>query len=145
MRAQMLQVGTLMVLNDCYNANPASMENALEILAVMDSTEKRRRVFICGDMAELGRQAENLHIELGRYIAEAGVGLVIAVGELAKLAAETAQASAGYDLKIKCFNDTVSACNNLHEIIKDYDIILVKGSRTAKLESAVEKLKELFS
>ncbi len=145
MRAEMLQVGTLTILNDCYNANPASMENALEILAGMDSTEQRRLVFICGDMAELGRQAESLHIELGRHIAEAKVGLVIAVGEFAKIAAEAAQAGAGNDLKIKCFKDTVSACNNLHEIIKDYDIILVKGSRTAKLESAVEKLKEIFS
>ncbi|GAJ09357.1 unnamed protein product, partial [marine sediment metagenome] len=36
-------------------------------------------------------------------------------------------------------------CNNLHEFIKDYDIVLVKGSRTAQLEAAVEKLKELFS
>lgn len=145
MRAQMLQVGTLTVLNDCYNANPASMENALEILAGMDSDEQRRLVFICGDMAELGQQTESLHVELGRHIAEAKVGLVIAVGELAKIAAEAAQENAGYDLKIKCFNDTVSACNNLHEIIKDYDIILVKGSRTAKLESAIEKLKEIFS
>ena len=145
MRAQMLQVGTLTVLNDCYNANPASMENALEILAGMDSDEQRRLVFICGDMAELGQQTESLHIELGQYIAEAKVSLVIGVGEFAKIAAEAAQENAGYDLKIKCFNDTVSACNNLHEIIKDYDIILVKGSRTAKLESAIEKLKEIFS
>ena len=145
MRAEVQQVGTLTVLNDCYNANPASMENALDILAGMDSTEKRRLVFICGDMAELGRQAEILHIELGRYIAEARIGFVISVGEFAKTAAETAQASAGYDLKIKCFDDTVSACNNLHEIIKDYDIILVKGSRTGKLELVIEKLKEIFS
>ncbi len=145
MRAEMLQVGTLKVLNDCYNANPASMKNALEILAGIDSTEERRLVFICGDMAELGQQAEILHIELGQYIAKAEVELVIAVGEFARTAAEAAKNSAAYNLKIKCFEDTVSACNNLHEIIKDYDIILVKGSRTAKLELAVEKLKELFS
>jgi UDP-N-acetylmuramoyl-tripeptide--D-alanyl-D-alanine ligase len=96
-------------------------------------------------MAELGRQAESLHIELGESIEQAKVDLVIAVGKFAKIAAEAAQTSAGYDLKIKCFEDTTSACNNLHEIIKDYDIILVKGSRTTKLELAVEKLKELFS
>jgi len=145
MRAEMQQIGTLKVLNDCYNANPASMKNALEILAGIDSTEEQRLVFICGDMAELGQQAESLHTELGEYIAKAEVNLVIAVGKFAKTAAEAAQDSAGYNLKIKCFEDTVSACNNLHEIIKDYDIILVKGSRTAKLELAVEKLKELFS
>jgi UDP-N-acetylmuramoyl-tripeptide--D-alanyl-D-alanine ligase len=96
-------------------------------------------------MAELGGQAERLHAELGGNIAQAGVQLLLAVGKFAKIAAEAAQASAEYDLKIKCFEDTVSAYNNLHEFIKDYDIILVKGSRVVKLEMLVEKLNELFS
>jgi UDP-N-acetylmuramoyl-tripeptide--D-alanyl-D-alanine ligase len=145
MRTELLQIGTLTVLSDCYNANPASMRNALEILANLDPTGQRRRVFICGDMAELGRQTERLHAELGASIAQAGVQLLLAVGKFAKVAAVTAQANAEYDLKIKCFKDTVSAYNNLHEFIKDYDIILVKGSRVAKLEMLVEKLNELFS
>jgi UDP-N-acetylmuramoyl-tripeptide--D-alanyl-D-alanine ligase len=145
MRTELLQIGTLTVLSDCYNANPASMRNALEILANLDSTGQRRRVFICGDRAELGRQTERLHAELGASIAQAGVQLLLAVGKFAKVAAVAAQANAEYDLKIKCFKDTVSAYNNLHEFIKDYDIILVKGSRVAKLEMLVEKLNELFS
>jgi UDP-N-acetylmuramoyl-tripeptide--D-alanyl-D-alanine ligase len=145
MRTELLQIGTLTVLSDCYNANPASMRNALEILANLETTGRRRKVFICGDMAELGRQTERLHTELGTSIAQAGVQLLLAVGRFAKIAAEAAQASAEYDLKIKCFEDTVSAYNNLHEFIKDYDIVLVKGSRVAKLEMLVEKLNELFS
>ena len=145
MRTELLQIGTLTVLNDCYNANPASMSNALDILANLDSSEKRRLVFICGDMAELGSQTEHLHTELGASIAGADVQLVIAVGKFAKVAAEAAKRSAEYDLQIKCFDDTLSACNNLKDSIKDYDIILVKGSRIAKLEMSVEKLKQLFS
>jgi len=145
MRAELLQIGTLTVLHDCYNANPASMRNALDILAGVDATGKRRLVFICGDMAELGQQAERLHTELGTAIAQAKVELLLAVGRFAAVAAKAAKASAEYDLVTKCFEDTVSACNNLHEFTKDYDIILVKGSRWAKLEMAVDKLKELFS
>jgi UDP-N-acetylmuramoyl-tripeptide--D-alanyl-D-alanine ligase len=145
MRTELLQIGTLTVLSDCYNANPASMRNALDILANLDPTGQRRTVFICGDMAELGQQTERLHAELGRNIAQAGVQLLLAVGKFAKIAAGAAKASAEYDLKIKCFEDTVSAYNNLHEFIKDYDIILVKGSRVAKLEMLVDKLNELFS
>ncbi len=153
MRAEMLQIGTLTVLNDCYNANPASMRNALNILAGLDPTGNRRLVFICGDMAELGQQTERLHTELGTSIAKAKVGLLVAAGKFAKIAAEAAKTTAEYNsdpheaksLQIKCFKDTISACNNLHEFIKDYDIILVKGSRTAKLEMVVEKLKELYS
>ncbi len=144
MRTELLQAGTLTILNDCYNANPASMKNALEILAGIDSAGRRRLVFICGEMAELGEQSEELHAELGTFIANAKVELLIAVGKLAKVAAESAEANARRDLQIKCFEDTASACNKLHEFIRDYDIILVKGSRTAKLETAVEKLKELF-
>jgi len=153
MRAELLQIGTLTLLNDCYNANPASMRNALDILTGLDPARKRRLVFICGDMAELGQQTERLHTELGTYIAQAKVGLLVAVGKFAKITSEAAKTTAEYNshsheaksLKIKCFEDTISACNNLHEFIKDYDIILVKGSRTAKLEMVVEKLKELYS
>jgi UDP-N-acetylmuramoyl-tripeptide--D-alanyl-D-alanine ligase len=144
MRTELLQIGTLTVLSDCYNANPASMKNALGILAKLDPTGKRRQVFICGDMAELGEQSERLHAELGDFIARTRVGLLLAVGKLAGVAAGAAKRSAEHDLQIKCFDDTLSACNNLHEFIKDYDIVLVKGSRTAGLETAVEKLSGLF-
>ncbi len=145
MRTELLQIGTLTVLSDCYNANPASMKNALEILASLDTTGQRRKVFICGDMAELGGQTERLHTELGVNIAQAGVQLLLAVGKFAKIAAEAAQKNADNYLEIKCFEDTVSAYNNLNQFIKDYDIVLVKGSRVAKLEVLVEKLNELFS
>jgi UDP-N-acetylmuramoyl-tripeptide--D-alanyl-D-alanine ligase len=145
MRTEILQIGTLTVLSDCYNANPASMRNALEILANLDPTGRRRLVFVCGEMAELGSQAKHLHVELGKNIAQAGVQLLLAVGRFAKIAAKAAQTNADYHLEIKCFENTVSACNNLHEFIKDYDIILIKGSRVTKLEILVEKLNELFT
>lgn len=145
MRAEVLDIGTLTVLNDCYNANPASMENALGILEGLCSGTNRRSVFVCGDMGELGAEADRLHEELGESISRANVQLVIGVGKLAEIAARSAQRGAKGDLQVKCFQDARSASNNLHEFVKDYDIVLVKGSRCARLETAVEKLKELFS
>lgn len=149
MRAEPLQIGTLTVVNDCYNANPASMKNALDILTglrgVSESARRGRRVFICGDMAELGDQAGALHEELGASIAQAKVQVLLAVGRFAEITAAAAKDAAGHFLHAECFQDSASACKNLQEFIKDYDIILVKGSRTAKLETAVEKLRELFS
>jgi len=145
MRTELLRIGTLTILNDCYNANPASMKNALDILANLGSAENRRLVFICGDMAELGPQTESLHRQLGSSIPQANVRLVLAVGNLAKITAEAAKKSANYDLQAKCFEDALAACNYLKNYIKDDDIILVKGSRIAKLEIVIEKLKELFS
>ncbi len=145
MRAELLQIGKLTVLSDCYNANPASMKNALEILAGLRSDGNRRTVFICGDMAELGGQSEELHRELGGFIAKTKVQLLLAAGKFSKTTAQAAKKAAGYDLQTEIFEDTTSVCNNLQKFIKDTDIILVKGSRTAKLEKAVDKLKEIFS
>ena len=147
MRAEILQIGPLTVINDCYNANPASMHNSLQILSHIDPTGNRRLVFICGDMNELGKDTELLHAELGRQIARSNIGLLITVGPLAQLAAirlRRTKQSAKSNIEIISYPDTVSACNSLQKFIKDTDIILVKGSRAIGLEDAVEKLKSLF-
>ncbi len=145
MRGELLEIGTLRVLSDCYNANPASMQNALATLGHLNSDKKRRSVFICGDMAELGADSEKLHAELGAEIARQGIQVVVAAGRLATVAAEAAGRNADYNLEVRCFEDTAAACNNLKEFVKDNDIVLVKGSRSAKLETAIDKLRELFN
>ena len=145
MRAEFLHIGTLTVLNDCYNANPASMKNALDILVRIGFAQKRRLVFICGDMAELGRQTRRLHAELGVWVAKAKIQLLVAVGKFACVTAAAAKRRAEHKVQIKSFEDTASACNNLEKFIEEYDIILVKGSRVAKLEMVIERLKALFS
>jgi UDP-N-acetylmuramoyl-tripeptide--D-alanyl-D-alanine ligase len=140
MRTEILQISSLTVISDCYNANPASMKNALDILANLTKYQNRRSVFICGDMAELGDSEQDLHRLLGRQITDAGVNLLITLGNLAALAADSAkQARPG--LQIHKFPSCEDLCNNLHKLIKDSDIILVKGSRINKLEMVVEKLK----
>ncbi len=145
MRAEVLQIASLTVLNDCYNANPASMSNALDILDIISRGKKRRLVFVCGDMAELGKQSRLLHERLGRQIAGTNIELLIAVGRLAKTTAQAAKKAAAGRLEAVTFKNALSACNNLNEFIKERDIILVKGSRTVGLESAIEKLRKLFS
>jgi UDP-N-acetylmuramoyl-tripeptide--D-alanyl-D-alanine ligase len=145
MRSELLQIGKLMVLNDCYNANPASMKNALETLSHISSSKKRRPVFICGNMAELGEQTEFFHTELGNSIAQAKVQLLLTVGNLAKIAADAAKRAAHHNLQTESFDDVSAACDNLAKFIKDDDIILVKGSRIVKLELVVEKLNQIFS
>ena len=144
MRAEIINTSAITIINDCYNANPASMKNAIDILTDLRSEKKSRAVFICGEMAELGQHTDQLHRQLGHQIAEAKIDLLITVGKSAEITANTAEKQADYDLQIKCFENTASACNNLKEIIKPCDIILVKGSRSARLELVVEKLKEFF-
>jgi UDP-N-acetylmuramoyl-tripeptide--D-alanyl-D-alanine ligase len=146
MRAEMLHIANIIVISDCYNANPASMQNALHILGNFAGRHPDRRpVFICGDMAELAEQTENLHAQLGRSIARTNLRLLITVGPAARIVAHTAQKYADNALHVESFEDTLDACNGLKKLIKDYDVILVKGSRAAGLESVVQKLTELFS
>jgi UDP-N-acetylmuramoyl-tripeptide--D-alanyl-D-alanine ligase len=90
MRTEILQIGTLTVINDCYNANPASMRNALDILSNLNTERKGRLVFVCGDMAELGQQSQTLHAELGAAVVKAGVQVLLTVGKLSKISAEAA-------------------------------------------------------
>jgi UDP-N-acetylmuramoyl-tripeptide--D-alanyl-D-alanine ligase len=144
MRTEMLKIGSLTVISDCYNANPASMKNALDILANLAANRKRRAIFICGDMAELGDSEQFLHRQLGEQIANAGVNLLITLGNLAAIAADAAKTKRP-DTQTRCFADQTDLCNNLQLMIKDSDIILVKGSRINKLELVVDKLKKLFS
>ena len=145
MRSQILAIGPLTVINDCYNANPASMQNALEILTTLTAEKKQRSVFICGDMNELGKQAEMLHIELGKQIVKSGVELLITVGRLSQFTAHSAKKAGNSKIQMVSVPDSTVACNILENFIKETDIILVKGSRTNRLEVTVEKLKELFS
>jgi UDP-N-acetylmuramoyl-tripeptide--D-alanyl-D-alanine ligase len=144
LRAELLQIGTLTVLNDCYNANPASMKNAIDMLANIDPAGKRRLVFVCGEMAELGQQSRHFHAELGALIGRSPVQLLLAVGDFAEVSAEAAQDAAGHRLQTECLDDAAALCNNLDKFIRRSDIVLVKGSRIAGLEVVVEKLKELF-
>jgi UDP-N-acetylmuramoyl-tripeptide--D-alanyl-D-alanine ligase len=149
MRAEPVQIGTLTVLNDCYNANPASMKNALAMLGNLrpagNASRDRRLVFICGEMAELGPQTKALHAELGAAVAEAGVDLLVTIGEPPRITARAAQEATRRSLQVQCFDDAASACDHMRELIRENDIVLVKGSRMARLERVVEKLRELFS
>jgi len=143
MRLELMRLGPITVLNDCYNANPASMKNALESLAHIGSAQNGRLVFICGAMMELAGYSQSLHTELGAAVAQAGVKLLLAGGEFAETTARTAKQAARYNFQAECFADTACICNSLEKFIKPDDIILVKGSRAAKLEDVVERLKEI--
>ncbi|MEN8127345.1 MAG: UDP-N-acetylmuramoyl-tripeptide--D-alanyl-D-alanine ligase [Planctomycetota bacterium] len=144
MRMEIENIGPLTVLNDCYNANPASMANGLSCLASMAANTQKRKVFIAGSMAELGPQSEPLHVQLGQKAASEGVKVLLAVGPFAEQVLQGASET-GQDAALACaFKKTGQLCDNLHKWIQPDDIILVKGSRSANLEKAIQRLRELF-
>ncbi|MBM4103247.1 MAG: UDP-N-acetylmuramoyl-tripeptide--D-alanyl-D-alanine ligase [Planctomycetes bacterium] len=144
MRMSVESVGPIKIINDCYNANPASMANALDYLATVSQKEQRRAVFVAGCMAELGSASAKLHYELGQRAAQAGIGCVAAAGAFASDIIAGA-VGAGFDASAcQTFTTTQALCDNLHNFIQPADIILVKGSRAAGMEKAVERLRSLF-
>jgi UDP-N-acetylmuramoyl-tripeptide--D-alanyl-D-alanine ligase len=141
MRLEIENIGPLIVINDCYNANPASMANALSCLSSMARNTEKRKVFIAGSMAELGPQSESLHTQLGQKTVSEGVQVLLATGPFA----EQILQGAGQDsCLMSAFKKTDQLCDNLHKWIQPDDIVLVKGSRSANLETAVQRLRELF-
>lgn len=142
MRLEILKLGKATVINDCYNANPASMANALDCLRQTGGSA--RKVFICGTMAELGTQSEILHAELGELIAKSGVDVLLAAGVFAKIVAGKAEKFAPEGFAAKTFTETNELCDNLSRSLRSDDIILVKGSRSMELEKAVDEIEKIF-
>jgi UDP-N-acetylmuramoyl-tripeptide--D-alanyl-D-alanine ligase len=143
MRLEPISLGNAIVISDCYNANPASMKNALDLLVQVSGQHFGRKVFICGPMMELGEHSQYLHRELGEQIALSGVDLLLATGPFARIVADAAMAVAHTPINAHCFENVYSLCDNLSDFVKPDDIILVKGSRVARLELAVERLRQL--
>ena len=144
MRLTVETVGPITLLNDCYNANPASMANALDTLAQLARQKQQRAVFIAGSMGELGPSSAQLHRQLGQRATQAGVGLLLACGPFASDIAAGAVAAGLDSNACKIFETTKQLCDKLHCFVRPADIILVKGSRTAGLESAVETARLLM-
>ncbi len=123
--------GRVVVINDCYNANPMSMRAAIDDLA---ETAPARRVAVLGDMLELGPEAPRLHREIGLHAAEQGVDLLVTVGALA---AEMRSEFAGESYAVA---DAPAAAELLRTLLAEQDTVLVKGSRGVGLERVAEIL-----
>ncbi len=137
MRGQLWESNGVQVLDDCYNANADSMLAALQTL--MDLPCKGRRIAVLGDMAELGAHSEAAHEEVGRGAAKLGVGQLIAVGKMAAVLARGAKA-AGLNRVLE-FPDVESAMLGLKNFVKAGDLVLLKASRSTRLERIAEALR----
>ncbi len=138
MRSQVLTVGGIRIINDCYNANPASMKAAIDLLLALGAGA--RSVAVLGDMLELGPSAPALHREVGVYLAERGVTHLIACGTLGRHVAEGARIAGMATERVVHEPDAAHAGAALQALAQDGDVVLVKASRGMKMEQAVEML-----
>ena len=125
--------GGVILINDCYNANPMSMRAAIDDLA---ETALARRVAVLGDMLELGRESGALHREVGAHASARGVELLVTVGPLA------AGMPASFDGESHSVPDADAAAELLGGLLREGDTVLVKGSRGVGLERVAETLSE---
>lgn len=128
-----LRGGTL-VFNDSYNANPDSVLRALDTVAKL--SRSRRKLFILGDMLELGPYTQKAHREIGRAAAHAGAAEIVAVGRWGEdiLAGAKGADSA---VKVHLCQDADAAGTLLQSRLKRGDLVLLKGSRGIGLERVI--------
>jgi UDP-N-acetylmuramoyl-tripeptide--D-alanyl-D-alanine ligase len=131
LRGQRIELpGGIVVVNDCYNANPMSMRAALDDLAASASG---RRVAVLGDMLELGPDEDRFHAEIGIHARESGVDLLVAVGPRAAHFAD------GYGAVI-AVPDAQAAAAAVPGLLEPGDTVLLKGSRGVGLEIVARAL-----
>lgn len=138
MRLEIIETGRLKIINDAYNASPASVKAALQTL--IELAGKRRTVALLGNMLELGPRSAEGHREVGETAARLKLDCLVTVGDLAAAASEGA-IDAGLDVeRVFHCDDNSGAIKILKGLLQDGDVVLVKGSRGMKMEQIVQYL-----
>jgi UDP-N-acetylmuramoyl-tripeptide--D-alanyl-D-alanine ligase len=138
-RGQVVRIGNITVINDCYNSNPKALAAMVDALAEMPA---KRRIVVAGEMLELGPKGEDMHRNAGEYIATKKIDVLIGVRGLAQAMVESAK-QAG--MATEFFVTPEEAGEWLARETRDGDAMLLKASRGVKLEKALEKVSAVSS
>jgi UDP-N-acetylmuramoyl-tripeptide--D-alanyl-D-alanine ligase len=136
-RGQVVQVGNIRVINDCYNSNPKALAAMVDALASMPA---RRRIVVAGEMLELGPAGPEMHSAAGRHIAEAKIDVLLGVRGLAQNMVDAAKSMG---MRAEFAPTSEEAGEWLARETRDGDVVLLKASRGVKLEKALDTWKEI--
>ena len=139
MRMQSEEWRGVRIINDAYNANPASMKAALQTLAELPC--RGRRIAVLGDMFELGKQAAREHRQLGKDAARSAIDFLYLLGDRAALVRRGALAAGMSPERVIVGKDHTELVKRLREQVKKGDCLLFKGSRGMKMEKVLDGLK----
>jgi len=142
MRQETTRAGGVWVINDAYNAGPASMAAAVELLVDLRERRGGRAVAVLGDMLELGQVTEEAHREVGRLVAGAGLDYLVAVGPRSRVLAEEALAAGLDGSRVVHHPEPEAGAVALAvlDIVGPGDTVLVKASRGMRLEEVAGRL-----
>ena len=138
MRSQVIVSRGVKIIVDCYNANPASMQAAVQLLA--QAGAGRKTIAVLGDMLELGPDAVRMHEEVGASVAQHGIAQLVACGTLGQSLAEGALRAGMEPGRVQKMADASDAAAIVGKLVKSGDVVLVKASRGMKLELVVDAL-----
>jgi UDP-N-acetylmuramoyl-tripeptide--D-alanyl-D-alanine ligase len=142
MRLQLKLIGGISLLNDAYNANPASVRAALETLCALPA--RGRRIAVLGEMRELGDWAEKYHREIGAFAAQCKLDALVCVGRDAAWIAQAAQEAGMEHDCITCYPDAISAAAGMVRWLSSGDLILLKASRAIGLERIATEIAQVM-
>lgn len=137
-RSNLIETKDYLLFSDCYNANPASVRASIDVMKETFG----RKVCLLGDMFELGVEERELHRQIGVYAAEAGMDVLLLVGELSRETLEGAKEVRGEDMVLAHFHDLDEAKEKLTTYLKKGDTILIKASHGMHFEELTEFLQE---
>jgi UDP-N-acetylmuramoyl-tripeptide--D-alanyl-D-alanine ligase len=126
----------IIIFNDSYNSNPDAVRSMLEVLR---DAPARRKIAVLGEMLELGRWAEPLHRDIGCYVVECGISVLVGIRGAAQFMVDAAMAAGHAVDAAYFFSDPEEAGAALARIAQPGDAILFKGSRGTHVERALEK------
>jgi UDP-N-acetylmuramoyl-tripeptide--D-alanyl-D-alanine ligase len=133
-RGEVVKVGNITIINDCYNSTPTALEAMVDALAAMPA---KRRIVVAGEMLELGSAGEHLHSRAGQHIAEKKIDALLGVRGLAQPMVDAAT-KAG--MRAEFVATPEEAGDWLAREARDGDVVLLKASRGVKLERALERV-----
>ena len=131
------------VVDDSYNSNPRSLLGIVQTIAE-GGAHARRRIVIAGEMLELGTEGRAMHRESGALIARAGIDVLWGVRGLAAEMVEGAREGGMSQDAARFFEDSEQAAAAICEVVREGDLILVKGSRGVETDKVVKMLRERF-
>lgn len=136
MRSAWVQIGQFTVINDAYNANPASARESLRMLGSLDT--QRQRVAVLGSMLELGAAGPALHDEIAKRALDGPAAIIVGIGEFAR----ALDAAAPNDPRVIAVPDAPDAWPILSSRLASDAVILLKGSRGTRLERLIPLIEE---
>ncbi|MBU1087774.1 MAG: UDP-N-acetylmuramoyl-tripeptide--D-alanyl-D-alanine ligase [Candidatus Omnitrophica bacterium] len=138
MRMQITRFQGAKIIADCYNANPDSTRAAINTLRSIKA--KAKKIFVFGDMLELGKFSNQAHQRIGKLIAESLISKLITIGDKSELAAVSAIEQGMNKQDVYVCHDPEQAAAVLKKIISQDDLVLLKGSRGMHLEQIIDFL-----